>query len=317
MTRSGFGVFPRHLRPAIEDALADTPAVMLVGARQTGKTTLARLLAEARAGTGYVTLDDATALEARGTTGRLPGWPAGGGRRRRGPAGAGTAPGHEGRHRPRAPARPLPAHWLGRRALAPPRGGVARRRVEVATLWPLSQGELAGRREHFVDAVLRGERPTSGGAPATSWSESSGVATPRRRCATAGSPAAFFDAYVTTLVQRDVRDLADVEHPGALRRLLQLASVRTASVLNHSELGRTLGLPVSTLKRYLAILETLFLAHQVPAWASNRGKRLVRASKLHVADSAWPRRLPVWTSRRWSATARSWVRSSSRSWPPS
>jgi hypothetical protein len=57
-------MLPRHVRPVIEEALSDTPAVMLVGARQTGKTTLARLIGSGRQGTVYVTLDDATALEA-------------------------------------------------------------------------------------------------------------------------------------------------------------------------------------------------------------------------------------------------------------
>jgi len=96
---------------------------------------------------------------------------------------------------------------------------------------------------------------------------------------------AFFDAYVATLLARDARDVAAVENPGALRRLLRLTAIRSASLLNHSELARTLAVPVSTLKRYLPLLETLFLLHEVPAWASNRGKRLVRAPKLHLADT--------------------------------
>lgn len=271
----------------LEDALDDTPAVMLVGARQTGKTTLARLLGNARAGTGYVTLDDATALEAARAdpAGFLAGLP----ERavideiQRAP---GLLPAMKAViDRDRRPGRFLltgSADVLSLPRVAESLSG----RVEVATLWPFSQGELAGRREGFVDALLRGERPTTGGGSRDAverllrggYPEATARPRPDRR-------RAFFDAYVTTLVQRDVRDLADVEHPAAVRRLLQLVAVRTASVLNHSELGRTLGLPASTLKRYLALLETLFLVHEVPAWASNRGKRLARAPKLHVADS--------------------------------
>lgn len=101
----------------------------------------------------------------------------------------------------------------------------------------------------------------------------------------AGRRRALFDAYATTILARDARDLAAIENPGALRRLLQLAAARSGSLLNHSELSRTLGTPVSTLKRYLALLETLFLVQELPAWASNRGKRLARAPKLHLADS--------------------------------
>jgi predicted AAA+ superfamily ATPase len=159
-------------------------------------------------------------------------------------------------------------------------------RMEVATLWPFSQGELTGRRETFVDRVMLGEPPpradrdddvlprlARGGYP-----EAAARDRPERR-------RAFFDAYLAALLARDVRDIAAIEDPGALRRLLRLAAVRSASLLNHSELARTLTLPVSTLKRYLALLEALYLVHELPAWASNRGKRLVRAAKLHVVDS--------------------------------
>src|SRR5690606_38886892 len=96
---------------------------------------------------------------------------------------------------------------------------------------------------------------------------------------------AFFDSYVTTLVTRDVRDVAAIETPGALRRLLQLVAARTSGIPNHAELARTAGLPATTLKRYLATLGTLFLVRELPAWASNRGKRLVRAPRLHLVDS--------------------------------
>jgi predicted AAA+ superfamily ATPase len=101
---------------------------------------------------------------------------------------------------------------------------------------------------------------------------------PRRR-------RAFFEAYLTTITTRDVRDVAAIEDPGALHRLLQLCAARTGATVNHAELGRTLGVPVSTLKRHLAVLETLFLVHQLPAWSSSRGERLARTPKLHVADT--------------------------------
>jgi predicted AAA+ superfamily ATPase len=279
----------RHLRPVVEEALSDTPAVLLVGARQTGKTTLVKLLAERRAGTAYLTMDDSTVLDSAQADpeGLLAGLPA-------------RAVIDEIQRAPglllamkavidldRKPGRFLltgSADVLSMPRVAESLAG----RMEVATLWPLSQGELSGHQERFVDALLAGELPGSrgetggddildrilrGGFPEAVARERAG----RRR--------AFFDGYVTTLLQRDVRDIADIERPAALRRLLQLISVRTGSILNRAELSRTLGLPVSTLDRYLAILQTLFLVQEVPAWASNRGKRLVRAPKVHVVDS--------------------------------
>ncbi len=280
-------VLHRHLKHRIEAALGDTPAVMLVGARQTGKSTLARELAEGAWGAGYVTLDDATALES--ATADPTGFVAG----LRGPVvidEVQKAPGLlpaikasiDGQRKPGRFLLTGSADVLSLPRVAESLAG----RMEVATLWPLSQGELGGRRERFVEAVLRGEaveappsreelvaRIVRGGYPEA-------VARPaaaRRR--------AFLDSYATTLLARDARDLSSIEHPAMLRRLLHLAAVRSGSLLNHAELSRALGLPVSTVKRYLALLTTLFLVHETPAWASNRGKRLVRAPKVHLADT--------------------------------
>ncbi len=280
-------MLPRHIRPVIEEALSDTPAVMLVGARQTGKTTLARLIGAGRQGTVYVTLDDATALEAAlsDPTGFVSGLPrfAVIDEVQKAPA---LLPAIKAAiDRERQPGRFLLTGSADVLALPRVSESLAGR-IEVATLWPLSQGELGGRREGFVDAVLRGERPScaSGGDDVVplvlrgGYPEAAARARPSRR-------RAFFESYVTTLVSRDVRDLAAIEAPGALRRLLHLVCIRTSGVMNHSELARTLGMPVSTLKRYLALLETLFLLHELPVWTSNRGKRLARAHKLHVVDT--------------------------------
>lgn len=280
-------MFKRHIRSALLDALGDTPAVMLVGARQSGKTTLARALAAGSWRASYVTLDDATALEA--ATADPPGFVAGLGSPavidevQKAPA---LLPAVKAAvDRDRRPGRFLLTGSADVLTLPRVSESLAGR-MEVITLWPLSQGELAGRRERFVDRAFGGEGPppARGGEDVVSLLVRGGypeaVARPR-----AGRRRAFFDAYVTTLLARDVRDVAAVEHPGALRRLLRLVAIRSASVLNHSEAARTLAVPVSTVKRYLALLETLFLVHEVPAWASNRGKRLARAPKLHMADT--------------------------------
>ncbi len=277
----------RSLLPSVEAALADTPAVLVVGARQTGKTTLVQAVAATRPGTTYVTLDDPLPLEAAradpaGFVAGLPG-PVVIDEIQKAP---GLLPAIKASiDRDRKPGRFLltgSANVLTLPKVAESLAG----RMEVARLWPLSQGELSGRGETFLDRVMRGEPPVRvaggddllprlarGGYPEAS---ARGKAERRR---------AFFDAYLAALMARDVRDIAAIEDPGALRRLLKLAAARSASLLNHSELARTLSLPVTTLKRYLALLEALFLVHEVPAWASNRGKRLVRAPKLHVVDS--------------------------------
>lgn len=280
-------VYERSLQPSLEEALGDTPVVMVVGPRQAGKTTLVKAMANKRPGTSYVTLDDLLPLEAACTD--PVGFVAGLGRAvaideiQKAPD---LLPAIKASvDRDRRPGRFLltgSANVLTLPRVAESLAG----RMEVATLWPLSQGELAGHRETFVDRLLAGEPPGRG-------QEAKDVV---ERLARGGYPEAiarprperrraFFDAYLASLLTRDVRDIANIEDPGALRRLLQLAAVRSGGLLNHSELARTLGLPVSTLKRYLTLLEALFLVRLVPAWATNRGKRLVRAPKFHLVDT--------------------------------
>lgn len=96
---------------------------------------------------------------------------------------------------------------------------------------------------------------------------------------------AWFESYVTTILQRDVRDLANIEGLTVLPRLLALLAARSASLLNYAELSRSAGIPQSTLKRYMTLLETTFLIQFLPAWSGNLGKRLVKSPKLVMSDS--------------------------------
>jgi len=87
------------------------------------------------------------------------------------------------------------------------------------------------------------------------------------------------------VLSRDVRDVADVEGLIHLPRLLALLASRVTGLLNEADLGRTLGLPHSTLRRYLSLVETLFLVAPVPAWFINTGKRLAKAPRMHFGDA--------------------------------
>lgn len=96
---------------------------------------------------------------------------------------------------------------------------------------------------------------------------------------------AWFASYTTTVLERDVRDLANIEDLAALPRLLSLLGARSATLLNYSELARTSGLAMTTLKRYFALLEAIYMVQTVPAWASNLSKRLVKSPKLYLSDT--------------------------------
>jgi hypothetical protein len=163
-------------------------------------------------------------------------------------------------------------------------------RMEVHTLWPLSQGELEGQPEELVDALfadsLPAPRPPQGGRKPElvdrlvrgGYPEVVGMAAEARR-------QAWFGSYVTTVLQRDVRDLANIEALTMLPRLLRLLASRSTALLNFADLSRSIGIPQTTLKRYMALLEMTFLLQTLPAWFVNIGKRLVKSPKLLLNDT--------------------------------
>ncbi len=279
----------RHILPALRSALSDTPVVLINGARQTGKTTLVRWLCERERPARYLTLDDAATLAAARAdpSGFIAGL--------EGPVVLDEVQG--------APAlfpaikiavdrRRIPGRFLltgSANVLTLPRLSESLAgRMEILTLWPLSQGEMEGMREGFVDALFAKEVPAVGGKAA-------GRADLLRRLVRGGYPevrtreverrSAWFASYVTTILQRDIRDLAQIEGLTAMPRLLSLLAARTMSLLNVAELSRSSGMPQTTLKRYLSLLETTFLVHLIPAWSSNLSKRLIKTPRLAFGDT--------------------------------
>ena len=281
----------RHLEQELLAALARSPVVFLNGARQTGKSTLAKALAVARHPARYLTLDDATTLAAAAAD----------------PAGFvagldGPVVLDEVQREPRlflaikaavdndrTPGRFLLTGSASVTAL-PALAQALVGRLEILTLWPFSQGELEGRREGLVDALFRSRLPPparsrdSTRAPLETRLLAGGFPEPATR-KTAADRRAWFAAYATTILQREVRDLANIDGLAALPQLLGLLAARAATLLNAAELGRSAGIPNTTLKRYLALLQATFLLHLLPAWSPNVGKRLVRAPKAMLCDS--------------------------------
>ena len=163
-------------------------------------------------------------------------------------------------------------------------------RMEILTLWPLAQSETSGSAGSFVDAAFSpGSCASQGVAPANADELCSlivlGGFPEVRTLRDAGRRAAWFASYVTTILQRDVRDIANVDGLVTMPRLLSLLAARSAGLLNVSELARSAGVKLTTLNRYLALLETVFLIQRLPPWSANLGKRLVKAPKLHFVDT--------------------------------
>lgn len=283
-------MYQRQIAPLMTEALRDTPVVLLQGARQVGKSTLAKDLLESHPAGRYLSFDDPAVRRAAEAD----------------PVGfVSQSPGltvldeiqlvpqlfraiKAEVDKDRRPGRFLltgSANVLVLPKLSESLAG----RMELVTLEGLCQNEILGHSSSLVDGLFA-DAPLAlrhmdldrevlisailaGGFP-----EARGRAAGRRR-------SQWFESYLQTLFQRDVRDLSQIEGLTQLPRILELLSVRSAGLLNLSELSRTLGIPLNTLKRYLGLLEALFLLVTLPAWSSHLGKRLVKSPKLLLRDT--------------------------------
>lgn len=277
-------MYPRNIHTFASEALADSPVVLINGARQTGKSTLAQSL---QPDGRYLTLDDPAVLAAAhadpfGFIAGLDGAVCLDEVQR--------APGiflaiKAAVDKQRSPGRFLltgSANVL----LLPQMADSLAGRMEILELWPLAQCEISKRPCSLIESLFQKEfapsypferqnfiqRLLAGGYPEAVLRSSE-----RRR-------QAWFDSYLATILQRDVRDLAQIEGLTELPKLLQLLAARSGGLLNMAELSRSSGIAQTTLKRYLTLLETLFLIRLVPAWSSNLGKRLQKSPKLFLSD---------------------------------
>lgn len=280
-------LLPRLAQARLTESLTDTPVVLLHGPRQCGKTTLARTVAEP-AGYGYLTFDDDNLVAAA----------------RSDPVGfiAGLPP-----HmvldeiqrvpelftsikavvdRDRRPGRFLltgSANVLLLPRLADSLAG----RIEAQRLHPLAQCELARHESGFLDLLFcagfsaarherlgpeLAQRIVAGGYPAALARK------PERR-------RDWYRAYVQTLVQRDIRDLARISSLDAVPRLLGLAAGRTAQLMNASDLAGPFQLSRPTIRDYMTLLERVFLLETLPPWHVRQINRLIKTPKVHLGDT--------------------------------
>lgn len=281
---------PRLLRPRVQEALLDTPVVVLNGPRQAGKTTLARSFTSNSF--RYLSLDDpATLLAAR-----------------QDPAGllreldrvvideVQRAPEimlalKQAVDNDRRPGRFLLTGSADLRTLPSVADSLAGR-MEVLTLLPFAGCELEGSGGRWLDDVFSGripslpagvgnadlgpalvERVLQGGYP-----EVIARPTQRRR-------QAWLRQYVQALLSRDVRDIASVEKLEQLPRLLQALALMSGQLTNINQLAAQVGLDHKTTARYVGIFEQLFLLRRLQPWLGNRLSRLVKSPRLHLLDS--------------------------------
>lgn len=161
-------------------------------------------------------------------------------------------------------------------------------RMEIITLFPLGRSEILGKPPTFLENALAGKiaKPIEiiigddlvsavliGGYPEMLRRKDQ----KRRR--------AWARSYVKAIVERDIRDIADLDKLAQMPRLLQVLAHHSSQLTNFSQLGGQIGLDDKTTRKYVAILEQLFLVQGVEPWFRNQLKRLVKTPKLHFIDS--------------------------------
>lgn len=284
---------PRLVKEALSERLRVMPVVVVTGARQTGKSTLASNVTGAKR--RYVSLDDIDVQDlARRDPDALLG--------ESGPVtldevqrvpGILTAV-KRAVDRDRKSGRFLvtgSANLLLMRQVSESLAG----RASYLTLWPMTRGEQLGearagrwddlfksRDLDWHDVVSRGD------AEPEDWRQLArrgGFPTPALEMKVAKERAIWFDGYIRTYLERDLQDLASISMLADFRRLLRAAALRLGQLLNQTELGRDVGVPQATVHRWLNLMEASYLMVRLPVYAVNRTKRLIKTPKLYWADT--------------------------------
>ncbi len=283
-------MYQRYIAKPIIEALKDTPVILINGARQTGKSTLCRQLVEAGSFDGQImTMDDPTTLSAAQAD----------------PLGflQNLSPHVIIDEVQRAPELFLSIKKLvddnrkGRRLILtgsadvmtlPQVADSLAGRIEIHDLWPLSQAEIHGKRSKFLDTLIAAdgrfqshknnwkdmiEAIRAGGYPEALQRE------------TKGRKAKWFESYIDAVLQKDIKDLANIEGLTQIPNILQLIATRVGSTINLSDIARLSGVKNTTLQRYMALLEHVFLILKIPAWTPNIEGQFVKSPKIVLNDT--------------------------------
>jgi uncharacterized protein len=98
-------------------------------------------------------------------------------------------------------------------------------------------------------------------------------------------PGLWYTSYIQTYLERDIRSLYDIGSLREFHRFMQLLAVRCSQVLNMSALATDIGVSVTTIKRWLSVLEAGRIIHLLPPHFNNLGKRIIKAPKIYFLDT--------------------------------
>jgi len=288
----------RYLTGAVVESLSHFPVVLLTGARQVGKSTLAQSLISSLWPARYVTLDDRNVLDAalRDPDGFIAG--------QKDPViidEVQRAPDllraiKLSVDRDRTPGRFLltgSANLLTLSTVSETLAG----RVGLHSLLPFSWAEKKGRPRNPIFERLLAARTASEAAALFPPSHRrdrkqeiiedilAGGFFPAAMAPTERARREWFASYRQTYLERDLLNIKAIEHLPDFNRLLTLSSLRTGRLVNQSDLARDSGLAFSTLRRYMNLLDVTYQVYFLPPYHVHIGKRLVKTPKLFFQDT--------------------------------
>lgn len=281
-------MYPRYAVENIKIALTDTPVVFVMGPRQVGKTTLVKSLIDES--WEYITLDDQAQYEIAkadpvGFIRNLP-------KKRIVLDEVQRLPELFVSIKQSVDENRTPGRFLltgsANALLLPQLSDSLAGRMESIHLHPLSEYEIQQSQPMFLSRLLSQEVLSTQEIRIRKYLVERIVTgcfpEPLQRNSEQRSTA-WYQQYVSSLIQRDIRDLTHIDHPELMTKLFRLMAFYTGKLPNLSELGGKLGISHQTIKKYVALLEQLFLLEQLPAWHSNEYKRLIKKPKVHLADT--------------------------------
>jgi predicted AAA+ superfamily ATPase len=163
-------------------------------------------------------------------------------------------------------------------------------RAVYHVLDPLTLGEINRTQPPaLIHNILAGNWPEEGNLPSLPSDTfpviQRGLMPALLRFNSAPSWVRWWDGYVSTYLERDLRQFAQIDALVDFRRLMELLALRSGQMLNQSDLARDAGLSQPTAHRYINLLETTHLFERVPAYTSNRSSRLFKAPKVFWNDT--------------------------------
>lgn len=279
-------MYPRFIERRVREALTDTRVVMICGARQSGKTTLAAQISDQTL--PFFTLDELATFRT-----------------------ATTDPVGFIREHDRAvidevqrvpelipvikvavDTNPVPGRFLltgsANLMTVPHVSDSLAGRIETVHLMPLAQSEIQDKPSSFLKQVFSGQAPSTRSATvgkalvevvlAGGYPEAiSRLKWERRQ--------RWHLNYINSIIQRDIRSLARIEQLNLMPKFLRILAEHSGQLVNYSKLGSTLDMSHVTTRKYIGIFENLFLVHTLQPWYTNTLKRLVKTPKLHFLDA--------------------------------